>query len=188
MPAAATAAMAAPTLYRATLRAIREATSCGGMLRVRQPVLRGEVQWTGPQSMVVHETGPSLIGPVFPCLLSEDGDALVGGSELWGEGLPLELGRERACAVARHAYRAPHANAAAALDDGFSSLRALHEQARAPAFAPFILKSTSESTSVFAPQPSIIRRTPTLFHRSSWRRPRRSRGPRACAVRRAALL
>jgi ApaG protein len=120
---------AAVALYRATHRAIREATATSdGVLRIRQPVLSSAVQWPGgdgPQHSFVQETAQSVVQPVFPYLCSADGSALLGD---WGEGLPLELNRKQLCAIARSRYAAEHADPAKALDDGFSALRSLHEQ------------------------------------------------------------
>jgi ApaG protein len=71
------------------------------------------------------ETAQSLVQTVFPCLCSADGSALLGD---WDECLPLELNRRQLCAIARSRYSAKHADAAKALDEGFSALRSLHEQ------------------------------------------------------------
>src|SRR6056297_1273130 len=104
---------AALSLYRATHRAIREATAKGGgVLRIREPVLRSAVQWPGgegPQHRFVQETAQSVVQPEFPYLCSADGSALVGD---WGDvGVPLELTRRQLCAIARSRYSADHADA-----------------------------------------------------------------------------
>jgi len=120
---------AAQSLYRATHRAIREATATSaGVLRIREPVLRSPVQWPGgegPQYRFVTETAQSVVQPMFPYLCSADGSTILGD---WGECLPLELNRRQLCAIARSRYSADHADTAKALDDGFSALRSLHEQ------------------------------------------------------------
>eukprot|EP00967_Tisochrysis_lutea_P127868 scaffold218046_cov41-Tisochrysis_lutea.AAC.1 len=124
--------MAAQTLYRATLRAIREGVAAGGgRMRIRQPVRSSAVQWLdgeAPQYHFVQETVESILQPCFPCLFSEEDGSLLCDSTLWGGGVPLEMSRAQINAIARSRYSASNADANKALDDGFSALRSLTEQ------------------------------------------------------------
>mmetsp|Transcript_30931 Transcript_30931/g.97561 ORF Transcript_30931/g.97561 Transcript_30931/m.97561 type:complete len:254 (+) Transcript_30931:332-1093(+) len=120
--------MATTALFRATVRAIRAATPDGAALRIRQPVLESPVQWMAheplPQHLMIEETPATMIGGVFPSLLDEAG-ALRGGHDLWGDGLPLELSRERCTRIARSRFADAES---ASLDEGFAALRALGDQ------------------------------------------------------------